>query len=105
MIVWIRIAGTPPRNFIDREDARALIAPGESVLARLESTGSLSSDSRGETPNMTITLRNDDGALSRLFALPPVGEAIELRNADGVLFTGLVNSVAIADKCTIEAQA
>lgn len=105
MKAWLRIAGTPPRQF--HRDALALphLVAGEARHQLLESVGTLLAGVNGETPNLTVTLRNRNGECARLFARPPIHAAAQVLGPDGVLFEGLVARIALGTECQIEVQA
>ncbi len=104
-MIWLRIAGTPPRQFYANADALPHLAAGEARHELLESVGNLRAGVEGETPNMTVTLRNRNGECARLFALPPITAAAEIRDEAGVIFAGVVASIALGTDCRVEIQA
>ncbi len=105
-MIWLRIAGTPPRQFY--RDART-IPHLEATEARHElliDTGTLRSSVEGETSGVTVTLRNRAGECARLLAVPPLGSSAQLRDETGSVFEGIVSSVEMGDgECRIEVQA
>lgn len=105
-MIWLRILGRPTRNFY--ADARALphLPIGEARHELLVSAGTLRSSVDGETPNVTIALRNDSGQCSRLFASPPLAAIAELRDETGIVATGTVQSVALdGGECRVGLEA
>lgn len=95
-MIWLRIVGRPARNLY--RDARTLphLPIGEARHELLGGLGTLRAGVEGEAPNVTVTLRNDNGQCSRLFAVPPLAASAELRDESGVLFAGVVRSVDLA---------
>jgi len=104
-VIWVRIAGAPPRQLYKNADALPYLTAGEAREQLLESVGVLHSSTGEETPNMTIQLRNEDGRCAHLFAYPPIGEQADVYDETGLLFTGMVKKVTLAPACTIEVQA
>lgn len=105
-MIWLRILGHPVRNLY--RDARALpsLPADEARHELLESVGTLRSGVEGETPNVTITLRNDSAQCARLLAVPPLAVAAELRDEAGVVFAGTVQSIALdGSECRVGIQA
>jgi hypothetical protein len=92
---WLRIVGSPARVFFKDPRDRPDMAGQGSPHELLRSIGALKSGIEGETPNVSITLRNDSGQCKALFAFPPLGAAAELRDADGVIFSGSVHDIAL----------
>lgn len=95
-MTWLRILGAPARVYYSDPRERDAMAGQGSPHELLRSIGTLRSGIDGETPNVSVTLRNDSGQVSRLMALPPLGAAAELRDASGVLFAGSVQSVDLS---------
>lgn len=95
-MTWLRILGAPSRVYYSDPRDRAAMAGQGSPHELLRSIGTLRSGIDGETPNVSVTLRNDSGQASRLMAFPPLGAAAELRDASGVLFAGSVQSVDLS---------
>lgn len=104
--VWLRTLGQPPRQFYRDVSALPLLVPQDARHQLLQSAGTLRSDIDGETPSVTVTLRNDAGQCARLFLLPPIGESAEIRDASGVLFAGSIRSIDMGGTdCRLEIQA
>lgn len=94
-MTWLRILGAPTRVFYaDPRDRPSLSGQG-SPHELLRSIGTLRSGIDGETPNVSVTLRNDSGQCTALFAAPPIGATAELRDASGILFSGTVQGVEL----------
>lgn len=104
MTAWLRIAGTPARQFYGDASALPHLAAGEARHALLEGVGTLRASVEGETPNLTVTLRNRNGECARLFAQPPINAAVQLLGPDGVLFEGVVARIVMDDGCQVEVQ-
>lgn len=96
-MIFVRVLGQPVRNLY--RDARALphLPIGEARHELLDALGTLHSSGEGESPNLTITLRNDSGQCARLFATPPLGVRVEVRDAVGVVFAGSLRRIDLAD--------
>jgi hypothetical protein len=93
VIVWVRIEGTPIRQFC--ADPRALPFL-DAKLARhdiLSSVGVLRSSTDASNANMTITLRNDSGQASALFTIPPLGARARIYDDAAVMFDGTVSQI------------
>lgn len=107
MTTWLRIAGSPARQFYRDASALSFLNIREARHALLVSLGTLSSASTGETPNATATLSNVDGSCSRLFATqPPIGVPAEIHDENGVLFAGTVTRLTLdAAQCAVEISA
>lgn len=95
-MTWLRIAGHPARNFYRDARALPLLPTGEARHELLLSLGALRSSAGDETPNVTVTLRNDDGQCARLFAAPPLGAPVHLIDETGIVFAGVVNEIALS---------
>lgn len=105
-MIWLRIAGAPARQFYANADALPHLEAGVARHELLASVGTLRSGIEGETPNITITLRNQDARCARLFALPPIGQQADLIDETGTRFSGVVKHVKLAGgACEIEVQA
>jgi hypothetical protein len=105
-MTWLRILGAPARTFHKDPRDRAAMAGQGAPQELLRSIGTLKSGIDGETPNVQVTLRNDSGQCARLFGLPPLGAAAELRDASGVLFAGSVHDIALGSPdCTLGVEA
>jgi len=104
-VIWVRIAGSPPRQFYRNADALQHLTAGEAREELLFAVGLLHSGAGDETPNMTIQLRNEDGRCARLFAYPPIGEQADVLDESGVVFTGMVKKITLGTTCSIEVQA
>lgn len=103
-MIWLRIAGRPARQFYADDTALPYLAD-EARHCLLDSAGSIRSGVEGETPNISVTLRNAYGECVDLFRIPPLGAAAEvIHHADGVLFAGIVQSVDMGEECTVAVQ-
>lgn len=107
MTTWIRIAGSPARQFYRDASALPYLVATEARHALLVGFSPLSSSAAGETPNVTATLRNSGGECSQLFAvLPPIGAPAQIRAETGDLFTGTVTRIELdAAQCVVEISA
>lgn len=105
--LWVKLIGQPTRYFVaDVESVRDHIPKGASVHAILLPLGSLTSSAEGRTPNIAITLRNRNGLLSTMFAMPPIGDRILIETPDGVVFEGIVKTVELTmSEAMLQAQA
>lgn len=105
--VWLVLHSEPRRVFaFNLADVREHVDSGDSTLCLLEPIGPLRSDSEGQTANIDFVLRNTNGVLSRMFALPPIRCQADLMSAVGLLFTGTVKAVELAgETCTLKVQA
>lgn len=105
-MISLRILGRPVRNFY--RDARTLphLPVDEARHELLASVGTLRSGVEGETPNITVALRNDSAQCARLFAAPPLAAAAELWDEAGMVFAGTVQSVTLdGGECRVGIQA
>jgi len=100
-MTWLRIEGRPSRQFYRSIDDVQCLAIGEARHELLLSAGTVRSDVDGETPNVTIVLRNDAGQCARLFATPPLGDPAQIVDASGVRFSGFVSSVELDTDCRV----
>lgn len=96
------IAGYPPLMFISSGDQ----APGLSYPL-ISGIGAIRRPADGsESANVTIDLANQDGEVSRLFAVPPLRAPATLYGPDGqVWFQGWLTSVVLDDNASITLQA
>jgi len=105
-MIWVRIAGNPPRQFYKSEDAKPFMAEQQSRLSLLSSAGTLRSATEGETSNLTITLDNRSGQCAALFALPPLNATADVYDSDRIIFSGTVRSMDMDDDgCRISVEA
>lgn len=77
------------------------------AAALLDDAATLRADagSSGEGANVSVSLRNGDGAVSQMFALPPLGAAAEIV-VDGVtVFAGKVTAIKLDRIATVDLQA
>ena len=95
-MTWLRILGAPARVYYRDPDDLADIAGQGAPRQLVRELGTLRSGIDGETPNVSVSLRNDAGQVSALMALPPLGAAAEIRDASGVLFAGSVHDVDVS---------
>lgn len=104
-MIWLRIEGSPLRQFYKNASALPILDLSEAHHALLESAGTLRARADGSVANTTVRLRNSSGECARLFALdPPIGARAELRDESGVLFVGTVTSITLGEQCEIGVQ-
>lgn len=105
-MIWLRIAGSPPRQFYATADALPHLVAGEARHELLRSVGTIRSDVEGESPNVSVELRNESGQCTALFALPPIGAVAELLSEDGPVFVGVLHDISLdATSCTLGIEA
>lgn len=105
-MIWLRISGSPTRQFYANADARPHLEAGVARHERLTAVGTLRSGVDGETPNISVTLRNDDAGCAELFKRPPLGQQADLIDETGTRFSGVVKHIKLAGgACEIEVQA
>lgn len=104
--VWVRLMGTPTRQFVGNVDTLPVLDAGQARHALLDSVGIVRSDAFAETANISIALRNGSGECSALYAtLPPLGAAVQVMAGNDVVFAGSVTAVHLAELCTLEVEA
>ena len=59
----------------------------------------------GETPGLVVELDNARGALTPLFARPPLRARAELHDAGSVLFSGVVQAVSMSATVSVRLEA
>lgn len=104
-MIWLRIESEPPRQFVKNPGDLASLTVAEAKHVLLESVGKLVSGVDGETPNITLSLRNANAECARIFLSPPLGAAAALMDADGVVFSGIVSRVSLDETCQVTIQA
>ncbi|MCR6700847.1 MAG: hypothetical protein NVV68_06745 [Dokdonella sp.] len=106
MIVWLRIAGAPVRQFYGSPDALPHLDGSAARHALLLGVGEISSSLSDELPKVTVTLDNRSGQCTRLFAVPPLGAPAELLSPDGTEFAGAIQSVRLTEtECQLGLEA
>lgn len=58
-----------------------------------------------ETANVTFTLSNGNGAMTSLFANPPLGKRAQIVDGGRLIFTGTVSAVTLAEVITVTLEA
>lgn len=104
-MIYVRIESEPPRSFYVNPLAIPLLPAQEARHELLITVGTLRSSADGETPNLTVTLRNSSAQCSRLFADPPLGAKAQIMDEDGVRFSGVVRDIEIGDDCRMSIEA
>ncbi|MFO1351923.1 MAG: carboxypeptidase-like regulatory domain-containing protein [Gammaproteobacteria bacterium] len=102
-----RLHTDPPLEFYRTDADRALIAH-DNAWRRLVGLSPLRRPlavaGGQESANLTLTLDNGDGRLTPDFAIPPFGAAVELIDANGVLFEGVITGASCANTISLDVE-
>lgn len=110
MITFLKIYGTPTRQFYMNADALPYLSSIESKHALLIDPGALQAGTQGENTNVTVRLKNNARQCTQLFTVPPMGAKAILysvvKNQAVSQFSGVIQSVNL-DKsvCAIRIEA
>lgn len=109
-MIWVEIDCAPSVAFYRETGARDS-ADADIVMQALTGVGTLRMPlsipgvDSAENANITVTLDNADGRITRLFAHdPPIRAVGRIVSDDGDLFTGVVTSVTLSDTASISLE-
>lgn len=107
---YLVIYGEPTRQFFrNAEDAAAGGTANVSKHALLVSVSELNAKVSGaenpENPNMTFTLANEFGEITRLYGIPPLGARAAWMDGDEVTFEGVVKGLTYDPASVVSVQA
>jgi hypothetical protein len=105
---WVVLRGAPVRQFY--ADAETMAAQGVATDAKhllllpLPAIESALSVDGPQSSSLSVLLRNDAGQARALLAVPPLGAAVEVRDAAGVVFAGRLVEVSLGDTATLQVE-
>lgn len=110
MITWFVIDGDPVRQFYSDNSAVAYLDPAYARHKLMMNPGAVIASTDGENPNISITLKNENGQCTEIFTTPPlcvVGTLSGLVNGvETQLFTGVISECVLsANECTLQVDA
>jgi len=105
VILWLTIYSTPPVHLYGHPDALAELPNDERRERLLADVQPLQSQLEDENPTLVVDLENGAGQAAVLFADPPIGYRAELRSADGLLFSGVVNQITLGRSAQLRVEA
>jgi len=93
VIVWLKVEGSPVRQFCADRRALPFLDPKLARHDILGEVGKLRQSTDASNANITIALRNDSGQATVLFAIPPLGARAVLYGDSAVLFEGSIAQI------------